>query len=667
MQAAVSVSEMSNNASASFYQSANSSTSTLRPRNNRLISYDDDPTQTTIARATFTSASSTPRDSRRPSPPPSASDSRGASKARPQPGYQPNHKWNTSENADRRASSGIWESWPSIQGIASTLLGTDASTSSHSSRKGPIKRASSTDANKNNVSARMVQDKTYNLKQTQPEWGPRSQKESKPTSIEEQRALLQAKRREALLSQSIESSRDSLGRYKRKDSDASVRSPVENENDILVYRHKVQPNDTMAGVVIKYSCQQEAFRRANRFWPNDNIQRRDWVVLPVDACSIRGRKTDGPYIEGLDSPSHSRSRTLGQAASINGANDADLNQPFPPANAPPPPPTEEDSEFKHECWVLLPSQPQPVEILRISKRALGYFPPARRKSPSRSQPSTPFEDSSSSTPKTSFDMLRHPPSHAAQQAAQAQLSQQLATGLNFDASPGRGSSIPRYLTDSSRSRSSSSASASHGLSHTAFTTALSGPGGVGTLRGLRTERARPGPAEDSLNKKFAQYMPEYLPPDHPDYAGSDKLRPPSGRSASTSLSPSMNASLRATPRASMDSIRSTRSNSSSMPAAIVGWMGKVGSPMRKKADLRLERNDMGIALSGIGEADADADLIELADTPDEVSKQLHDEVDERTPIATPSIALSGAGGSDEELMNDRFPVRGRIKKAYEAD
>lgn len=89
--------------------------------------------------------------------------------------------------------------------------------------------------------------------------------------------------------------------------------------------------------------------------------------------------------------------------------------------------------------------------------------------------------------------------------------------------------------------------------------------------------------------------------------------------------------------------------------------------MRKKADLRLERNDMGIALSGIGEADADADLIELADTPDEVSRQLHDEVDEQTPIATPSIALSGAGGSDEELMNERFPVRGRIKKAYEAD
>jgi len=520
-----------------------------------------------------------------------------------------------------------------------------------------MKRANSTNANKDSANDRMVQDKSYNFKQTQPEWGPRSQKESKPTSIEEQKALLQAKRREALLAQSVESSRDSLGRYKRKDSNASVRSPVENETDILVYRHKVQPNDTMAGVVIRYSCQQEAFRKANRFWPNDNIQRRDWVVLPVDACSIRGRKTGGPYVDGLASQSHSP--TLGEATSTNGANDVTTE---PPALA------EEGSEFKHDSWVLLPSQPQPVEILRISKRALGHFPPARRKSPNRSQPSTPLTDSTTSTPKTSFDMLRHPPTHAAQQAAQAQLSQQLATSLSLDSSPSRGSSIPRYLMESGRSRSSSTVSASHGLSHNAFMNALSGPGGVGALRGLRTERARPGPAEDPLNKKFAHYMPEYLPPDHPDYTGSDKLRPPNARSASTSWSASMNPSLRATPRASMDSIRSTRSNSSSVPAAIAGWMGKVASsPMRKKADLRLERDDMGLALSGIGEADADADLIELSDTPDEVSRQLHDAVEEVTPVATPTIAMEGAGSSVEELMNERFPVRGRVRKAYEAD
>lgn len=648
---------MSNNASASFYQSTNSSTSTLRPRNNRLISYEDDPTQATVARTT--SASSTPHDSRSASPSASASGTRARSKGKPQPQIRgPNHKRNVSENVERRSSSGIWDSWSSIQGIASTFLGSDVSASRTSN--GPIKRANSANAKKSG--GRMVQDKSYNTRQAQPEWGPKSQKETKPTSIEDQKALLQAKRREALLLQSVEAGRDSLGRYKRKGSNASVRSPVDNENDVLVYRHKVQPNDTMAGVVIKYSCQPEAFRKANRFWPNDNIQRKEWVVLPVDACSVRGRKTEGPYVEGL------LAQKLAQPTSANVATDSSglqrpPTEPFPPAEIASS--KEEESGYRHDSWVVLPSSLHPVEILRISKRALGYFPPARRKSPSRSQVSTPFADSTSSTPKTSFDMLRHPPTHAAQQAAQAQLSQQVATSLSLNSSPSRGPSIPRYLTDSNRTRSSSTVSTQDGTSHNAFMTALSGPGGVGTLRGLRTERARPGPAEDPLNKKFAQYMPEYLPPDHPDYVGSDRLRPPHVRTASTSLSHSLNHSLRATPRASMDSIRSTRSNSSSVPAAIAGWMGKVASsPMRKKADLRLDRNDMGMALSGIGE---DADLIELSDTPDEVSRQLHDAVEDRTPTATPTMETRGDGKTDEERMNERFPVRGRIRKAYEAE
>lgn len=660
---------MSNNASASFYQSTNSSTSTLRPRNNRLISYEDDTTQTTQTTGARTiSSSSTPHDSRSASP--LAGGSRVRSKAKLQSGYAHDsqasgHKWSTSSNVERRASGGIWESWPSIQGFASTFLGSDMSASSNDSSNSPAKRVNSTKVKKGSTGSRMLQDKSYNLKQAHPQWGPTSRKESKPASIEDQNALLQAKRREALLLQSVQIGRDSLGRYKRKDSNASVRSPVENENVVLVYRHKVQPNDTMAGVVIKYSCQPEVFRKVNRFWPNDNIQRRDWVVLPVDACSMRGRKTEGPYVQGLLPPSQTR----GQSVSNNGADDggsspSPLTEPFPSAEMMSS--KEEGSEYQHDSWVLLPSHTLPVEVLRISKKALGYFPPARRKSPSRSQASTPFTDSTASTPKTSFDMLRHPPTHAAQQAAQAQLSQQLATGLNLNSSPSRGPSIPRYLTDSSRTRSRSTVSAPNGSSDNGLITALSGPGGVGTLRGLRTERARPGPAEDPLNKKFAEYLSEYLPADHPDYAGSDRLRPPHVRTASTSLSHSLSHSLRATPRASMDSIRSTRSNSSSVPAAIAGWMGKVASsPMRKKADLRLERNDMGVALSGIGENSAD--LIELSDTPDEVSRQLHDAVEERTPTATPTVRTRRASRTDEEAMNERFPVRGRIRKAYEAD
>lgn len=113
-----------------------------------------------------------------------------------------------------------------------------------------------------------------------------------------------------------------------------------------------------------------------------------------------------------------------------------------------------------------------------------------------------------------------------------------------------------------------------------------------------------------------------------------------------------------------------------MPVAIAGWVGKVtSSPMRKKHELRLDRSDM----LPTGEGRAAGDLIELSDTPDEVSRQLHDAVGtdvERTPLATPLGITSlgqidgvdGAAALNEvALLNERFPIRGRIRRAYEKD
>lgn len=636
----------------SLYQTTNSSTSTLRPRNNRLISYEDGiPTDASIA--STTSASSTPpRFNSRNASPSIASGSQVRSKTKNQNFLlrdDSNHIRPTSAsayaNSDRRASANLWESISNFPGIASSFLNNDASITG-------VKRSSSLHKP---GPGRMLFDKSSAPKQAPQEWGPSSQTPSQPTSIEEQRALLQAKRREILLSQSVQQQKDTLGRYKRKDSNADLHPPYDpkNDTDILVYRHKVLPNDTMAGVVIKYNCQPEAFRKANRFWPNDNIQRRTHVVLPIAACGIKGRKTDGPYIAditsstALDTP-HTTKNGTATSNSIDGSKRPSLAEPFPPA--------EVDEDYRHDCWVMLPSFPQPVEILRVPKSASGYFPPARRKSITNS----PFTDSATSTPKTSFDMLRHPPTHAAQQAA-AQFSNPVSLSLN--SSPIRQSSVPRHLTSASRTRSSSTISNPNGQSQNAFLTSLQGPGGVGTLRGLRTERARPGPAEDPLNKKFAQYIPDLLPPEQ-DAANAlgSSLRPPNSRATSNSL--------RTTPRASMDSIRSTRSNSSSVPAAIAGWVGKVAtSPMRRKIDngitnaARNSNNDifgqpmgMGMGMSDLG------DLIELDATPDEVSKQLHDDI---TPTATPTIGVDGR--EDDDSMNERFPVRGRVRRAYMAE
>lgn len=106
-----------------------------------------------------------------------------------------------------------------------------------------------------------------------------------------------------------------------------------------------------------------------------------------------------------------------------------------------------------------------------------------------------------------------------------------------------------------------------------------------------------------------------------------------------------------------------------MPAAIAGWVGKVAtSPMRRKTDnsgaitaARNSNNDMFGQAMGMGMSDL-GDLIELDATPDEVSKQLHEDI---TPTATPLIGVDSR--EEDDLMNERFPVRGRVRRAYAAD
>lgn len=91
--------------------------------------------------------------------------------------------------------------------------------------------------------------------------------------------------------------------------------------------------------------------------------------------------------------------------------------------------------------------------------------------------------------------------------------------------------------------------------------------------------------------------------------------------------------------------------------------------MRRKIDnggttaARNSNNDIFGQAMGMGMGMGDlGDLIELDATPDEVSKQLHDDI---TPRATPVIGVDNR--EDDDLMNERFPVRGRVRRAYAAD
>ncbi|EHK20239.1 uncharacterized protein TRIVIDRAFT_126760, partial [Trichoderma virens Gv29-8] len=118
---------------------------------------------------------------------------------------------------------------------------------------------------------------------------------------------------------------DVTGKYKRRNSD-EITSENSQPEEYLVYIHKVLPIDTYAGIILRYKCMEDAFRKANGLWSRDSIQVRKWVIIPVDACEVRD------------------------------------------------------------------SLPEPVEIGRIARQKMGYFPPRRKKAVSFS-----------STPRQSLD------------------------------------------------------------------------------------------------------------------------------------------------------------------------------------------------------------------------------------------------------------------------
>ena len=96
--------------------------------------------------------------------------------------------------------------------------------------------------------------------------------------------MVRAMKRKDLLSAEEHLVADSVGRIKRRNSDdltSSSAPPGENQDrDALVYIHKVRPQDTLAGITIKFNCQPAILRKANRMWPNDSVQMKDYLVLP---------------------------------------------------------------------------------------------------------------------------------------------------------------------------------------------------------------------------------------------------------------------------------------------------------------------------------------------------------------------------------------------------
>ncbi|KAL1954428.1 hypothetical protein VTO42DRAFT_1198 [Malbranchea cinnamomea] len=590
--------------------SSTASTSTVRPRNRRLISLADDseenesvstglspfPSLATSGRSRSQNATPSPSATRNPSPLPSIHPSRTS------PSYS-RHDASSPQRSragqDRKVSSGFASSffessWTSLQELAATMMGSD--TSHEGSRNGSLwvngrqhrrKPSRAADAGSFRTSA----NKGPSRPSLPSSWGPSGFLGLNPTpgSKEERDALVQAKRREALLLADGDPMFDSRGPYKRRNSreENTVQTQMLEDDcpETLVYVHQVQPNDSLTGVSIRYGCQLGILRKANGFWPSDTIQSRKTVVIPVDACAVKGRpirpnKTDQSRTPDLmDDESPAASSTLAhtdQPSATSPRSDAGPergNFSTSSSSTPENKSANASQIWKHECWVQIDGFSEPVELGRVPCKALGYFPRARRKSRSQNKPFSDLEDITSRS--SSFAQLE-------------------------DAPPSSSSS--RYIHQNSPSRfrdrsTSSSKSQNHPYRHRRqrSSIALAGPGGVGTLD---RNAVGPGPAPDKLNDFINTHLPNLaLPP------------PPTSQPSGATVPPNR------PPRISFDSTSSALSNSSStglehVGGALEGWFRKVATRAKSTLNDLQQPSQLSNHL-GIG---GNGDLIELDDT-----------------------------------------------------
>ena len=455
---------------------SNSSSGNLRPRNRRLISVDNESSSAAEApfpKNTLASTQSSLFSSRAPSPIPSTHPSRSTSSTRnPQNSQSNGRPVSPFDRGKFQATpaafaTDLWEtSWSSLQGIASNLLGSNPTASSKDNPNATLR-----------APRRIRQQESSHGqnggKKVTNEWGPAgsADKQVGYGSREERLALVQAKKRETLLAADGHESADSIGKYKRRISEdgGSNSAPPERsqtEQDALVYLHHVQPSDTLAGVAIKYNCQPAVFRKVNRFWPNDNIQIRKTVLLPVEACGVRGRKVPEPIKDvdllGDENADDLTPTPYTTSPGWGNPTGSSKRQETPFSSIPTSPTISvthfDDPPWNHDSWVEIDGHPAAVEIARLPRRTLGFFPPSRRKS-------TTFSDLE--TPPASLDLPR--------------ISQ---SGYSSPKKPSRSSS------------------------GSYFSQQLNGPGGVGTMG---REVKSPGPAQDKLNKIFAPHLPNVAP------------------------------------------------------------------------------------------------------------------------------------------------------------
>ncbi|KAK6828634.1 LysM domain-containing protein [Apiospora arundinis] len=470
-----------------------------RPRNRRGPSANDAASNPLASR-------SSPRDSPAPS--------RGISPL-------PATRLSTTKLADSGRSSPVTSSfskglldgqwaptWASMQELASSILtGGESGYNSEASRPNSRSASSSRQksawktlgANGNKSSGRNLPDS----------WGPAPPTRSgRPKaadiaagSLAEREAALKARKTASVLEsyEGVNGGLDVAGKFKRRNSDENL-AGMRNEEvveDQLVYLHHVLPTDTYAGLILRYRCQDHAFRKTNGLWSRDNIQVRKHLMIPVDACEIKGRPCEPPNyfnqkVDHLATTPQPESSIQSGMADGWGSEHPVREDFFNPQNAKSQSLPEEEQPWTHVRWVKIDGVDNAVEIVRVPRQAVGFFPRGGRRAFAPYPPSLRRVSLSiclaASQGGSSEPAVDSPGNWSSRRQSSISGAQRPAAG-SLGASSSNG-----------RSRGNSLVGPSDGAPAW-----MRRPGGVGTMG--RSTRA-PGPAKDSLNTWVNKRLPK---------------------------------------------------------------------------------------------------------------------------------------------------------------
>ncbi|KAI0109474.1 hypothetical protein GGR51DRAFT_511507 [Nemania sp. FL0031] len=462
-----------------------------RPRNRRALRGNNPPDSTENALGQLSGQSPSPTRGVSPMPSARLTNTKLQSAGLSSP---------LNDSFSRGLLEGSWApNWSSVQDFATSLLdgGYSSEPSRPNSRSGPKPQAKPFWKGFGGMN-------TLTRKASET-WGPAPLSNSRPTprdiaagSLAEREAQLMARKKASVLEShdGVNGGLDITGKFKRRNSDENLRSasqPVIEE--FLVYLHHVQPTDTYAGIILRYRCMEHAFRKVNGLWSRDNIQVRKQLLIPVDACETKGRPCEPPsfYSQKVDhlatTPQNSDINNFGRSnmdsqrlhddyfGSLNGKTSEHLTQ------------EADERPWTHVRWVKLDSLQEPVEIVRVKRTAVGYFPPRRKKSV--------HTVSTFSTPRQSLELSK------------AVSNTSGAGDSPCGVSSRRQSTMSARPTASSLSLGSPASGRSRGNSMGQMEGVpawMRKPGGVGSMG--KSVKA-PGPATDSFNTWVNKRLPGF--------------------------------------------------------------------------------------------------------------------------------------------------------------